>query len=611
MAAAGLLPPAMRAKAHNSVACLVVGLVFCSASLPVMAASPVILSGSVLGVVTNARGVPQMGAAVLLFNRQDRLLQRVLTGEKGAFAFESLAPDIYSIRVNLASFAPVMRNNILVQPGMRSLLNVSLAGLFSSIQLVYPTPEQRAIMNDDWKWVLRTASATRPVLRLLPGVKVSDPSQPHTHSVSAFSDTRGLVKVSAGDGRVTSFGTEADLGTAFALATSLFGNHQLQVSGNLGYGSQSGVPTAAFRTSYSRGVGAGNPEVSVTMRQLFAPSRMGAALVESSGIASMPALRTMSLSFDDHAQLSDSVMFQYGFSLDSVSFLDRLNYFSPYARLTYALGDASKFEFTYTSGNARPDLSGDRGAELELQRDLNSLALFPRVSVRDARARVQRGEDFELGYARKVGSRTFRISGYNESVSNAGLTMLAPAGLYSSGDILPDLFSTTSVFNAGNYQSMGYTAAVTQNVGEHLSATVMFGSVGALTADHRELVSEDPDELRSMIHAGRRHAVTARAVATSPWSGTHLIASYQWTDRWTATPGHLYSTQSTRPEAGLNLYIRQPIPTFSVLPWRMEASADLRNLLAQGYIPLSFADGRRLLLVQTPRSFRGGLSFIF
>ena len=43
----------------------------------------------------------------------------------------------------------------------------------------------------------------------------------------------------------------------------------------------------------------------------------------------------------------------------------------------------------------------------------------------------------------------------------------------------------------------------------------------------------------------------------------------------------------------------------------MEASADLRNMLAQGYLPMSFPDGRRLLLVQTPRSFRGGLSFIF
>jgi hypothetical protein len=43
----------------------------------------------------------------------------------------------------------------------------------------------------------------------------------------------------------------------------------------------------------------------------------------------------------------------------------------------------------------------------------------------------------------------------------------------------------------------------------------------------------------------------------------------------------------------------------------MEATADLRNLLAQGYLPLSLADGRSIVLVQNPRSFRGGLSFIF
>ena len=48
-----------------------------------------------------------------------------------------------------------------------------------------------------------------------------------------------------------------------------------------------------------------------------------------------------------------------------------------------------------------------------------------------------------------------------------------------------------------------------------------------------------------------------------------------------------------------------------MLPWRMEATADLRNMLAQGYLPLGMASGQRVLLVETPRSFRGGLSFIF
>ena len=48
-----------------------------------------------------------------------------------------------------------------------------------------------------------------------------------------------------------------------------------------------------------------------------------------------------------------------------------------------------------------------------------------------------------------------------------------------------------------------------------------------------------------------------------------------------------------------------------MLPVRMEASADLRNLLAEGYLPFSMSDGRQVLLMHTPRSFRGGLSFIF
>jgi hypothetical protein len=60
---------------------------------------------------------------------------------------------------------------------------------------------------------------------------------------------------------------------------------------------------------------------------------------------------------------------------------------------------------------------------------------------------------------------------------------------------------------------------------------------------------------------------------------------------------------------GLNLYIRQPLPGFR--PCRVELTADLRNLLAQGYLPLGTADGQRILLVETPRAFRGGFNFIF
>jgi hypothetical protein len=115
-----------------------------------------------------------------------------------------------------------------------------------------------------------------------------------------------------------------------------------------------------------------------------------------------------------------------------------------------------------------------------------------------------------------------------------------------------------------------------------------------------------------MIRQGRRQALTTQLSGTSPWSGgTQFSASYQWTDQRSVTPGHYFATQGIRAEAGLNISVRQPIPTSSLLPVRMEATADLRNLLAEGYLPFSLSDGRQIVMMHTPRSFRGGLCFIF
>src|SRR5207244_9341470 len=114
------------------------------------AASMSSLSGKILGMVTDSTGVPQMGAVVLLFNRADRPCDRALTDQKGSFSFEGLSAGVYSIRVSLSSFMPASKSNIFVQPGLRTLLNVNLAGLFSSIQLTYPNSEQRELLSDDW-----------------------------------------------------------------------------------------------------------------------------------------------------------------------------------------------------------------------------------------------------------------------------------------------------------------------------------------------------------------------------------------------------------------------------------------------------------------------------
>jgi hypothetical protein len=353
----------------------------------------------------------------MLFNRQDGLSQKVFTDEKGNFVFSGSASRYLFHPRDAGQFRAGHQEQHSGPAGMRSVLNVSLAALFSSIHLVYPA-EHPAFMSDDWKWVLRTAGSTRPVMRLLP-VHVprwTDEDKPHR---TVFSDTRGLLMFSAGDGApVAGFGSSADMGTAFALATSLFGSNQFQFAGNVGSGAQSGIPSAAFRTTYSRTVGSDSPEVSVTMRELFLPEPDGRRHLRP-GRRAFPccaAFRSISTIMPDHRRALAAVWHGLG-----LGFLQRpFELLQPLRPADLFAWQAGEIEFAYTSGNARPDLAAPNGPDDPLQREIGTLALFPLVSLRAGRAEVQRGEDLEAGYSRTMGSRKFGVSAYHESVEQPG-----------------------------------------------------------------------------------------------------------------------------------------------------------------------------------------------
>jgi hypothetical protein len=584
---------------------------------PAFGSGAIRFSGYLSGLVSDSAGRPQSGAIVQLLNKQDRLLQRAATDAEGNFSFDDLLPDLYAIRITFASFLPAGRDHIQVKPGMRSLLEVNLSRVFSSVQLVATTPAPNGLMSESWKWTLRADNSLRPILRLMPqirNVSASDPARMGAagEKSAVFSDSRGLLRISAADGAQTvgNYG-EADLGTQFAFATSVYGDNRLAVSGNVGYAPMTGAPAAAIRTTFSRKLDPGiEPALSVTMRQFFVPLRMGQNVAANSpGESSMPLLRTLGFSVADKRQLSDSLSFEYGSEMDIISFVDRLQYFSPYAKLTYAI-PRGKVDFTFTSGNPRPELGlSSSDANADMQRDLTAVSLFPRVTLRDNRARVQYGQDFEVGITQRFGSREFRVSGYREDVSNTAVTIANPVPGMFQGDVMPDLFSSSGLFNAGRFETLGYLASATQDLGENYKLTVMYGSLGVLSPVGGSTIAS-ADDLRAALHSEHRGALDLRASGTIRATGTRFIASYEWTDYRSALPGPMFSTQSAQPEPGLNIVVHQPIPMFSGLPGKLEASAELRNLLAQGYLPISVA-GQSILLVNTPRSFRGGLAFVF
>ncbi|HET8546861.1 MAG TPA: carboxypeptidase-like regulatory domain-containing protein [Bryobacteraceae bacterium] len=582
---------------------LVLGIAVLLAVPCFAAPSGTLTTGSLTGLVTDTAGVPQMGATVFLYNRYDKLVQKTITSLKGDFLFEPLIPDTYSVRVSLASFVPALKRNITVLPGMQSVLAINMASVLSSIELVYSAPKAGVLMSDEWKWVLRSQMSTRPILRSLPGLE--------QHETSVFSDTNGLLRVSAGESSPWLAGGQPDLGTAFALATSLFGNNRFEFTGNFGYGMETATQTHGFRTTFSRAEAAG-PEVKLTMQQADLPVRSGIA-VGGQQNANLPALRTLSLTMIDRAQLADGIDIEYGASLESVTFFDRLNYVSPFARVSYDLGGRGRLAFGYSSGAPPIDLiqMDARDRRESLQQELAALSLLPRVTLRGGRAHVQRTENLEAGYQFATGSRTYSFGVYREIVRDGALTITGADDLIGGFDLLPELSSRSSVFNIGGYARTGYTAAVTQDFSDDYSLTLAYGSGGVLRTEERALESDNPSAIRRLLHRGQQSWITGRFNGVVPGAGTRFHASYQWTDYRALTPAHVYFTQSTNSYAGLNLRLRQPLPAFSGMPGRLEATAELRNMLAQGYLPITTASGRRMLLTHTPRAVRGGLSFIF
>ena len=84
-----------------------------------------------------------------------------------------------------------------------------------------------------------------------------------------------------------------------------------------------------------------------------------------------------------------------------------------------------------------------------------------------------------------------------------------------------------------------------------------------------------------------------------------------WVNGQALTPVDMFNASAGQSDPFLNLFIRQRIPTLGFLPTHLEALVDLRNLLAQGYVPVMGQDGQTVYLVQAARSIRGGVSFTF
>ncbi len=568
------------------------------------------VTGNLLGTVVDGAGNPQMGSRVELLNKYDRLISRTLSAPDGRFAFAGLASDVYAVRVSLNGFLPAFKDKIFVRAGSNSMLQIHMSTLFSNIQLNSTMPSGG--MSNDWKWVLRSSPATRPITRFLPDDSTLAGNQPPR----VFSGTHMMLGVSGGgSGIIDSEAAVSDLGTRFALSTNVYGKNQIQVAGSFGQNMDVSGTAFGLCAIYSRNDGFGGlanaPEITLTMSQI--------GLVGGGQVGNLfGTMRTMSLSLYETADPFDNVHLEYGMTGESVDYLQHTSRISPFARVSVSIGAFGTVISSFSDGGRPDELTAHQtSSELsvpnppadDLSTAVNAMARVPQISTRNGRLELQRTETFELGWNKTRGSRTYAVSAFSEIVSNGRLNVAGDLSSLPAGDVLSDGISQTSTFNIGNYHRNGYMASASQRLTDWMDLDVGYGRMGGFSTRQGSLTNPALPStfLRSEDHNLATVGLNTRIART----GTRLSAEYGWTDPRASLPQHVFTTQSTYAAPGLNIYFKQPLPSMFGLPGHLELTGDLRNLLSEGYLPMLNSDGRRMLIVQAPKAIRGGVSFTF
>ncbi len=546
---------------------LLVGL-----SLPAWAAEQ---PGVISGFVRNASGVPQMGAVVEIA-RSTSQSWTVFTDGSGFYYASGLLPGFYSIRVSAPSFLPALREKVGLHAGTNVHVNITLNTLLDAMRV---GPRRTSADDDDWKWTLRSA-ANRPVLRF------DNPTAPE----QTDHDSKGSVSFVAGS-TAEGYGSGSDMSTAFSVERSIFSADRVGLSGNVGYGD--GLPSAVLRALYThREPDGSGPSMAVTMRR-FAPSDPN--LHDA-------ALQALALNAGEDFSMGDVVELKFGSELQAIQFLGHVTAFRPYGSLDVHASPNTVVEYAYTT--SRPNAWADQGFD-STPADVSGAD--PRLSVTNFTTRVENARHQELSVSRRLGATNVQLAAFQDRVAN---TALLGAGEVTAvgGFLLPDLYSGTFTYTGENLDTNGLRAVLERKFCSDLTGTLDYAFGGALDLAQPGVALQNAQR---WITTTRHQALAANFAGTIHRTHTRWIASYRWVNGAPLTAVDMFNASPGRTDPFLNLFVRQPIPTLGFLPAHMDAVIDLRNLLAQGYVPVIAQDGQTVYLVQAARSVRGGVAITF
>ncbi|HXZ80437.1 MAG TPA: TonB-dependent receptor [Terriglobales bacterium] len=538
--------------------------------------------GTISGHVKNASGVPQMGAMVEIISAGKVLPEAtVFTDVRGFYAVMDLLPGKYEVKASAPMFLPSLRENIPVHGGAGMVVNMTLNTLADAIKLL---PARRSGEDDDdWKWTLRSM-ANRPVLRVQNGGPVVVSNQ-----AGQSESLKASLGFMAGS-QAESFGGPSEMSTDFSLEHSLFGSGRLAFQGDVGYGPGAGA--TILHAAYDHALADGSrPQLALTMRR-FASSPLT--------VARDGALEALNASFADTTTLLEVLDLHAGMEFQTVQYMGRVNAYRPFGSVDLHLSPHTVVEYQYAT--AEPNSRRSKGYD-SAPADLTEGGL--RMSMVDFNPVLEKARHQEISVSHKLDKTSLQLAAFSDSIRNAALMGVGDVDP-NSPNLLPDIYSGTFTYNGGDLNTNGIRLVLQRKLNKDLTATVNYSYGGVLT-----MLPTDSGGSIQNLHTVRRHGVAAKLSGDAPFAKTHWIASYKWTSGGALTPVDLFNVSAGQADPYLNLFLRQPLPAGGFMPFKMEVLVDIRNLLAQGYMPVAASDGRTVYLVQSPRAVRGGLAFVF
>jgi len=547
-------------------------------TLPVWSAEK---SATISGYVRSASGVPQMGATVEVLGAALQSVT-VFTNDKGYFRAAGLLPGTYSLKVSAPSFLPTLQEKIGIKAGASVLLNLTLSTIFDAVQFA---PRRGNADDGDWGWVLRS-TANRPILRALPDGSTVVVAK----EGSGNSDLKGTLTFFAG-APSQGFGSVSDMSTGFVVEKSMFSTGTLTFNGDVGYGS--GIPNAVVRTSYRHQMSNGStPEVAFTMRRFASPD-LG---LRNAG------LQSLALMTSDDVTLGDVLELKFGSELQTIQFLGRVTAFRPFGSVSAHLSPDTLLQYSYST--SRPDSRVEKGFD-SAPADLSESN--PRMSIAGFSQAIERAHHQEIALSHREGKTSMQVAYYRDRLSNPALIGVGELSAVS-GEVLPDLYSGTFTYRGSDLQTSGLRLVLQRKLVSDVAATVDYAYGGALTLDQEDVALED---VRNHSQVRNRSSLGAKLSGTAPGTKTRWIASYGWTNGQALTPVDMFNSSAGQSDPFFDLFLKQPVPGTASLPGHMDMLLEVRNLLAQGYVPVVGQDGRTVYLVQSARAVRGGLEFSF